>query len=332
MAHGSGVHVGGAPGLGDAARASRWPAAGRPGGSATGSVTRSRATAPTPSGSPTASATGRSRSAALLYTAGYVVVAAVTGALASTAATAPDTSRVVLWSFLLCGGARRTRDRDRLRPRRDLDRNAPGVRRRRRRPRAAGCVRLWLVVALVAFLVALVTDFDTALNVTSQLHTDTGATVPAGRRLAAGGPQRRGLLRLLPARPRLHRRHQHDRRLRPWSRSARCRCSRCWPRCPTPGRRRAGQPPSSGCRRSLRRSARCARSAAPDVPLGGRRPARLRRWDARRRCCSASSRCWPAVRSGPGRMTRRRSARRRRCWCTRSPRSASAACLGGLGR
>jgi hypothetical protein len=38
-------------------------------------------------------------------------------------------------------------------------------------------VRLWLVVALVAFLVALVTDFDTALNVTSQLHTDTGATV-----------------------------------------------------------------------------------------------------------------------------------------------------------
>src|SRR3954470_7196679 len=39
--------------------------------------------------------------AALLYAAGYVVVAAVTGALASTAATAPDTSRVVLWSFLL---------------------------------------------------------------------------------------------------------------------------------------------------------------------------------------------------------------------------------------
>ena len=41
--------------------------------------------------------------AALLYAAGYVAVAAVTDALASTAATAPDTSRVVLWSFLLCG-------------------------------------------------------------------------------------------------------------------------------------------------------------------------------------------------------------------------------------
>jgi hypothetical protein len=38
-------------------------------------------------------------------------------------------------------------------------------------------LRLWLVVALVALLVALVADFDTALNVTSQLDTDTGATV-----------------------------------------------------------------------------------------------------------------------------------------------------------
>src|SRR3954468_4541984 len=40
--------------------------------------------------------------AVLLFAAGYVGVAVLTGALASTAATAPDGSRVVLWSFLLC--------------------------------------------------------------------------------------------------------------------------------------------------------------------------------------------------------------------------------------
>ena len=38
-------------------------------------------------------------------------------------------------------------------------------------------LRLWLAASLLVFLAALVTDFDTALNVTSQLHTDTGATV-----------------------------------------------------------------------------------------------------------------------------------------------------------
>ena len=115
-------------------------------------------------------------SAALLYAAGYVVVAAVTTALASTAATAPDTSRVVLWSFLLCGvlgapaiaiGSGRAAIWTAT-----LPASVVAV--------AAACrqvVRIWLLVALVAFLVALVTDFDTALNVTSQLNTDTGATL-----------------------------------------------------------------------------------------------------------------------------------------------------------
>ena len=116
-------------------------------------------------------------------------------------------------------------------------------------------VRLWLVVALVAFLVALVTDFDTALNVTSQLHTDTGATVQlvvvsllvvpnavvfSGSYLLGPGFTVGTNTIVSP----------------PSSRSARCRCSRCWPRCPTPDRRRAGPPPSSACRPSLRRSAR----------------------------------------------------------------------------
>ena len=114
--------------------------------------------------------------AALLYTAGYVMVAVVTGALASTAETAPDTSRVVLWSFLLCGVL-----------------GAPAIAIGSGRAAiwtatlpasvlavASACrqvVRLWLLVSVLAFLAALVTDFDTALNVTSQLQTDTGATV-----------------------------------------------------------------------------------------------------------------------------------------------------------
>jgi Family of unknown function (DUF6350) len=114
--------------------------------------------------------------AALLYTAGYVAVAVLTASLAATAATAPDTSRVVLWSFLLCGVL-----------------GAPAIAIGSGRAAiwtatlpasvvatAAACrrvLRYWLLVSLAAFVVALVTDFDTALNVTSQLHTDAGADV-----------------------------------------------------------------------------------------------------------------------------------------------------------
>jgi len=114
--------------------------------------------------------------AALLYAAGYVAVAVVTATLATTAATAPDISRVVLWSVLLCGLL-----------------GAPAIAIGSGRAAiwtatlpasvsatAAACRRVlstWLLVSLVAFVVALVVDFDTALNVTSQLDTDTGATV-----------------------------------------------------------------------------------------------------------------------------------------------------------
>ncbi len=114
--------------------------------------------------------------AALLYTAGYVAVGVATDALATTAATAPDTTRVVLFSFLLCGLV-----------------GAPAIAVGSGRAAiwtatlpasvvatAAACRRiigLWLLVSLAAFAVALLTDFDTALNVTSQLHTDAGANV-----------------------------------------------------------------------------------------------------------------------------------------------------------
>jgi uncharacterized protein DUF6350 len=112
--------------------------------------------------------------AALLYTAGYVAVAAVTGALASTTATAPDTTRVVLCAFLLCGllggpaiaiGSGRAAIWTATLPESVL-------------ATAAACRRVlttWLLVSLLAFLAALVLDFDTALNVTSQLHADGGA-------------------------------------------------------------------------------------------------------------------------------------------------------------
>ncbi len=113
--------------------------------------------------------------AALLYTTGYVVVAVLTGALASTAATAPNTSRVVLCSFLLCGvlgapaiaiGSGRAAIWTATLPESVM-------------ATAAACRRVlgtWLLVSLLAFVAALVLDFDTALNVTSQLHTDAGAT------------------------------------------------------------------------------------------------------------------------------------------------------------
>jgi Family of unknown function (DUF6350) len=114
--------------------------------------------------------------AALLYAAGYVGVAVVTSTLASTPATAPDTSRVVLWSFLLCGvlgapaiaiGSGRAAIWTATLPASVVATTAACGR----------VIRLWLLVSLVAFVAALVSDYDTALNVTSQLHTDTGANV-----------------------------------------------------------------------------------------------------------------------------------------------------------
>jgi len=113
--------------------------------------------------------------AVLLFAAGYVGVAALTGALAATAATAPDGSRVLLWSFLLCvlvGGPAVAVGSGRAAIwTATMPSSVIAV--------AAACrrvVRWWLGVSLLAFLVALATDYDTALNVTSQLHTDAGAT------------------------------------------------------------------------------------------------------------------------------------------------------------
>jgi hypothetical protein len=114
--------------------------------------------------------------AALLFAGGYVAVAVLTSALAATAATAPDTARVVLCSVLLCGllggpaiavGSGRAAIWTATLPT-SVVATAAACRR---------VLRLWLLVSLLALVAALVSDADTALNITSQLHTDTGANV-----------------------------------------------------------------------------------------------------------------------------------------------------------
>lgn len=108
-----------------------------------------------------------------LFVTAYVVVAVVTASLAGTTATAPDTGRVVLWSVLLSLG---------------FGGSAIAIGSGRAAIWAAfvpmslrvgltACRRIllaWLAVSLLAFVVALVIDGSTAINVMSQLHTDAG--------------------------------------------------------------------------------------------------------------------------------------------------------------
>lgn len=114
--------------------------------------------------------------AALLLTAGYVVVAVAAVVLAATPATAPSAPGVVLSSLLLC-----------------LLAGAPGIAVGSGRAAiwtsyvpltlraAGGIVRrlllLWAAVSALALVVALALDLSTAANVLSQLDADVGATV-----------------------------------------------------------------------------------------------------------------------------------------------------------
>jgi hypothetical protein len=111
--------------------------------------------------------------AVALFLAGYVVTAVITTTLAADPSTDPSAPRVVLWSIVLCvgvGGPAIALGSGRAAiwaP--DLP---PVV-----RAAAHGCRRilqLWLGVAALAFVIALVVDVDTAANVMSQLHTDAG--------------------------------------------------------------------------------------------------------------------------------------------------------------
>ncbi len=114
--------------------------------------------------------------AAALFTIGYVVTAVLVVSVAATPATDPSTGAVVAWSLALC-----------------LFVGAPAV--------AVGAGRAaiwltlvplpvratltlvrtmllaWLAVALAAFALALIVDFDTAANIMSQLDASAGDTV-----------------------------------------------------------------------------------------------------------------------------------------------------------
>ena len=115
--------------------------------------------------------------AASVFTAGYILVAIITGAVASTAATAPSLARVVGWSVVLTatfGWAGIATGSGRLAIWATLV--PPWL-----RAAFAGGLRIlggFLVVSTALFLVSLAVDFGTAVNVMSRLHTGAGdATV-----------------------------------------------------------------------------------------------------------------------------------------------------------
>ena len=115
--------------------------------------------------------------AASMFTAGYLLVAIITGVVASTSDTAPSLARVVGWSFVLTatfGWAGIATGSGRLAIWATLV--PPWL-----RAAFAGGLRIlggFLVVSTALFLVSLAVDFGTAVNVMSRLHTGAGdATV-----------------------------------------------------------------------------------------------------------------------------------------------------------
>jgi hypothetical protein len=113
-------------------------------------------------------------SATAVFTIGYAVVAAVTHHLASTPATAPSLVRTGVWVVLLCGllggcaiavGSGRAAIWTSFLP---LSFRAAAAAARR--------VLVWYAAASAVLLgVALLIDWDAAVNVMSQLHTSPGA-------------------------------------------------------------------------------------------------------------------------------------------------------------
>jgi hypothetical protein len=111
--------------------------------------------------------------AALAFTAGYLVVAVLTGVLASTAATAPSLPRVVLWSILLCAAFGWTGIATGSGRLAIWAAEVPAW----LRAGLAGGLRIlatFLVASTVLFLAALAVDVGTAANVMSRLHTGAG--------------------------------------------------------------------------------------------------------------------------------------------------------------
>ncbi|KAA1421190.1 hypothetical protein F0U44_02445 [Nocardioides humilatus] len=117
--------------------------------------------------------------AAGLFTVGYVVVGVLATTLTSTPETTPSAGRVMMWSFLISAAA-------------GLPALARGSGRaavwlptlplavRDGAALVRSMLRAWLLLALLALLVALVVDFSTAANIVSQLDADAGDTAMIG--------------------------------------------------------------------------------------------------------------------------------------------------------
>ncbi len=145
-----------------------------------------------------------------LFALGYVVTAVLVVSVAATPSTDPSTAGVVGWSLALC-----------------LFVGAPAI------AVGAGRAAIWLAAGAAARAgdlhpcshraghlrgwrsrsrrssLALVVDFDTAANIMSQLDANAGDTVLFVVLSLLVLPNARRLLRLLPARAGLHRRHRH---------------------------------------------------------------------------------------------------------------------------
>lgn len=114
--------------------------------------------------------------AVALLAAGYAVVGVLTGALAATRASAPDSTTVLGWSLLLCalvGGAAVATGSGRA----AIWATAlpPTVLETVRSARLV--LRTWLLVCLLLLLGSFVVDLGTAVNVMSQLHSGAGDVV-----------------------------------------------------------------------------------------------------------------------------------------------------------
>lgn len=110
------------------------------------------------------------------FALGYAVVAAVTCSLAGSAATAPDTARVVLWSVLLAvlvGGPALAVGSGRA----AIWAAFLPVSLRAAATTAARILTYHLAAAALALVAALAVDFSTAANVLSQLHLSGGEVV-----------------------------------------------------------------------------------------------------------------------------------------------------------
>ena len=188
--------------------------------------------------------------AAGLFTAAYVIVAVLVGVFSGTAESQPSLQPVVQWSIALAGlvgGAAITVGSGRAAVWLSL---APAAARATAYTTGVMLKEDYpLIASALAFTVALLLDFSTALNVLSRLHTNSGdavlfalltLTVVPNAILFAGayllGPGFAvGTGTLVSPWP-------------GWSRSARSRCSRSWPRCRTTARLLPGLPTSSSCR------------------------------------------------------------------------------------